>query len=125
MNIRQLSYFRGVVDHGSLAAAAEVLHVAQPNLSVAIRQLETEWGVILFDRATIYQLIHLDVGVGLLPSYGAQPAGSGFLVGPVSFASWIDRLALIYPRGRKLLPATQKAIQLCRSIIASGGTGTR
>lgn len=50
MNIRQLSYFRGVVDHGSLAAAAEVLHVAQPNLSVAIRQLETEWGVILFDR---------------------------------------------------------------------------
>jgi DNA-binding transcriptional LysR family regulator len=28
-----------------------VLRVAQPNLSVAIKQLESEWGVSLFERA--------------------------------------------------------------------------
>ncbi|WP_298398227.1 LysR family transcriptional regulator [Sphingobium sp.] len=50
MKLRQLAYFRAVVAHGSLAAAADILHVAQPNLSVAIKQLEAEWGVALFDR---------------------------------------------------------------------------
>lgn len=44
-------YFRAVVEHQSLAAAADVLGVAQPNLSVAIKQLEERWGVSLFERA--------------------------------------------------------------------------
>lgn len=51
MNLRQLTYFRAVVEHRSLAAAADVLRVAQPNLSVAIKQLEEQWGVTLFERA--------------------------------------------------------------------------
>jgi len=51
INLRQLAYFRAVVEHHSLAAAAEVLRVSQPNLSVAIKQLEEEWGVSLFERA--------------------------------------------------------------------------
>ncbi|TXI12322.1 MAG: LysR family transcriptional regulator [Rhizobium sp.] len=51
MNLRQLAYFRAVVEHRSLAAAADVMRVAQPNLSVAIKQLEEEWGVSLFERA--------------------------------------------------------------------------
>lgn len=51
MNLRQLTYFCAVVEHRSLAAAADVLRVAQPNLSVAIKQLEAEWGVSLFERA--------------------------------------------------------------------------
>ncbi|MEI9924242.1 MAG: LysR family transcriptional regulator [Bradyrhizobium sp.] len=51
MNLRQLTYFRAVVEHRSLAAAAEVLRIAQPNLSVAIKQLEELWGVTLFERA--------------------------------------------------------------------------
>jgi len=50
MNLRQLTYFRAVVEHRSLAAAADVLRVAQPNLSVAIKQLEEAWGVSLFER---------------------------------------------------------------------------
>jgi DNA-binding transcriptional LysR family regulator len=50
MNLRQLSYFRAVVDHGSIVAASEELRVAQPPLSVAIKQLEEQWGVRLFDR---------------------------------------------------------------------------
>jgi DNA-binding transcriptional LysR family regulator len=51
MNLRQLTYFRAVVEHRSLAAASDVLGVAQPNLSVAIKQLEERWGVSLFERS--------------------------------------------------------------------------
>jgi LysR family transcriptional regulator, salicylic acid-responsive activator of bsdBCD len=51
VNLRQLTYFRAVVEHRSLAAAADVLSVAQPNLSVAIKQLEEKWGVSLFERS--------------------------------------------------------------------------
>ena len=51
MNLRQLAYFRAVVEHRSLAAAADVLRIAQPNLSTAIKQLESEWGVSLFERS--------------------------------------------------------------------------
>jgi len=51
MNLRQLLYFRTVVEQGSLAAASEVLGIAQPPLSVAIKQLEAAWGVSLFERA--------------------------------------------------------------------------
>lgn len=50
VNLRQLTYFRAVIEHGSLVAASEAIGVAQPNLSVAIHQLETEWGVALFER---------------------------------------------------------------------------
>jgi LysR family transcriptional regulator, salicylic acid-responsive activator of bsdBCD len=50
VNLRQLTYFQAVIEHGSLAAASEALGVAQPNLSVAIQQLEAEWGVALFER---------------------------------------------------------------------------
>lgn len=51
MNLRQLLYFRTVVEQGSLAAASEVLDIAQPPLSVAIKKLEAEWGFSLFERA--------------------------------------------------------------------------
>ena len=52
MEIRQLEYFRAIVDAGTISAAARNLHMTQPPLSYQIRQLENELNVKLFDRTS-------------------------------------------------------------------------
>ncbi|WP_321945137.1 LysR family transcriptional regulator [Paraburkholderia sp. J10-1] len=50
MNTRQIRHFLALLDHGSLAAAAEAVHLSQPALSRSIRSMEDLLGVPLFDR---------------------------------------------------------------------------
>ena len=50
MNIIYLKYAVEVARIGSLSKAAEALYVAQPNLSRAIKELEKELGITIFDR---------------------------------------------------------------------------
>ena len=50
MNLNQLSYFNAVCAYQSISKAAEGLHISQPSLSAAIRELENEFGVTLFTR---------------------------------------------------------------------------
>lgn len=50
MTITQLSYFTHVVEAHSLTKVAEQLHVSQPAVSSAIRDLEKEFSVQLFYR---------------------------------------------------------------------------
>ena len=51
MEIRQLEYFLMVSRLNSFTRAAEQLHVSQPGVTTAIRSLEDELGIILFDRS--------------------------------------------------------------------------
>lgn len=51
MELRQLTYFKSIAEHGSINAAAKNLHMSQPPLSYAITQLEAELGVQLFERS--------------------------------------------------------------------------
>ncbi len=51
MDLRRLGMFLAVVDHGSFTGGARAAHVAQPAVSVAIRELEAELGAALFVRA--------------------------------------------------------------------------
>jgi len=51
MELRQLRYFQLVSRLGSVSRAAERCHVAQPAISIAIKKLEDEFGIQLFDRS--------------------------------------------------------------------------
>lgn len=50
MSLRQYEYALAIAEVGSVTAAAELLHVAQPSMSQQIRGLERELGVELFAR---------------------------------------------------------------------------
>ncbi len=51
MELRQLRYFVGIVDAGSVSRASQALHIAQPALSQQISRLEDELGVQLLARS--------------------------------------------------------------------------
>ncbi|QLK86997.1 LysR family transcriptional regulator [Staphylococcus sp. 17KM0847] len=61
MDIKQMTYFVEVVKQGGMTRAAETLYIAQPTISKAIKELESELGEALFDR-TKRQLSLTDVG---------------------------------------------------------------
>ena len=50
MNYNQLHYFITLTQHLHFTKAAKALHISQPSLSIAIRNLEDELGVSLFER---------------------------------------------------------------------------
>ena len=52
MNISQLKYAVEIEKAGSITQAAENLFMGQPNLSKAIKELETELGITIFKRTS-------------------------------------------------------------------------
>ena len=50
MNLTKLKYFHAICTFHSFSEAAEYLHISQPSLSNAIKELENEYGVSLFSR---------------------------------------------------------------------------
>ena len=50
MTIQQLNYVITISEKGSLNKAAEVMYITQPSLTSAVRELEKELGITLFNR---------------------------------------------------------------------------
>lgn len=50
MDIKQMIYFKTIVEEGTISKAAQVLHMAQPPLSIQLKQLEDELGIQLLKR---------------------------------------------------------------------------
>lgn len=60
MEIRQLEYFRAIVDAGTISGAARELHMTQPPLSYQMKMLEEELqGAAFYPRHEAY---HTDGG---------------------------------------------------------------
>ncbi len=51
LDLKALHYFRAIAASGSLTAAARLLRVSQPALSVAVRKLERRFGTSLIMRS--------------------------------------------------------------------------
>jgi DNA-binding transcriptional LysR family regulator len=50
VSVKQLREFLAVAEAGSITRAAQMLFVAQPALSLGLRRLETQLGLVLFER---------------------------------------------------------------------------
>lgn len=50
MTLTQLRYVAKIVECGSITEAARQLYASQPSLSVAVRELEGELGIVIFNR---------------------------------------------------------------------------
>jgi DNA-binding transcriptional LysR family regulator len=111
VELRHLRYFIAVAEELNFSRAAERLHMAQPPLSAAIRQLERELGVDLFARTT-REVTLTDAGQAFLEgarrtladvdraAEDAKRAGSGEL-GRLRLAySWSTRFETLPALGR-------------------------
>ena len=70
MEIRQLIYFKTIVEQGTISKAAQVLHMAQPPLSMQLKQLEDELETQLIERG--HRQITLTTRETFLSSYTAN-----------------------------------------------------
>ena len=52
MNITELRYLVAIKKWGSVSAAAKQLYAAQPNVSKALKNLEEEYGIRIFERSS-------------------------------------------------------------------------
>lgn len=66
MTLQQLNYVIAIAETGSFRRAAERLYTAQPSLTEAVRELEKELGVILFNRSGKGATLTAD-GMNFLP----------------------------------------------------------
>ena len=65
MRLTQLRYFLAVCKYGNFTLAAKEFFVSQPAVSTAIRELEEEYSVRLFDRNKKKQLQLTEEGIWL------------------------------------------------------------
>ena len=52
MNILHVKYVISIAENGSINKAAEELHVAQPNLSRVVKEMEADLGIQFFRRSS-------------------------------------------------------------------------
>ena len=85
MNVLHMKYAVEVANNGSLNKAAEKLYIAQPNLSRAIKELESSLGITIFDRSAKGMVL--------------TPAGEEFINYAKNILKQIDEVELIYKQG--------------------------
>jgi DNA-binding transcriptional LysR family regulator len=114
MELRHLRYFVAVAEECHFGRAAERLHIAQPPLSLQIKQLENELGVTLLNRSTrrveltAAGMAYLDRARAIL----AAVAAAGDEAGRVA-AGGIGRLAIGFTGSAtyELLPTLARVLR--------------
>ena len=91
MNVLHLKYAIEVAKAGSISKAAEALYMNQPNLSRAIKELETSLGITIFGRSAKGMYV--------------TPEGEEFLEHAKKILQQIDEMEAFYKAG---VPAQQR-----------------
>lgn len=91
MNVLHLKYAVEVAKAGSISKAAEALYMNQPNLSRAIKELETSLGITIFGRSAKGMYV--------------TPEGEEFLEHAKKILQQIDEMEAFYEAG---VPAQQR-----------------
>jgi DNA-binding transcriptional LysR family regulator len=102
--------FLAVLDHGSLLGAAKVLHTSQPTLGRHIAELESQLGVVLFERT----------GRGLVPTATAlklADAARGMAEGADQLARTLTGVQAKDTGTVRITASTPVAVQLLPSIL--------
>ncbi len=107
ISLKQYSYLVAAADHGNLTAAAGVLHVSQPAISVAIAAMEAHFGQAILVRRHGQGVSLTAFGRDVVQqarqvlSHAAQAErlrdDSGPLQGQVIFGSYLDLAAFYVP----------------------------
>jgi len=124
ITLRQMRAFISLARHGSFRAAASAFNLSQSALSIAIRQMEDELGVSLFDRTT--RRVELtSAGRSLLPriermlaeldlmldeTHNAADLKSGRVVVASVFSVATEVLPLVVARFRRIHPGVRVAL---------------
>lgn len=121
MDTRRLQHFVAVVDHGGFTAASKAVFVSQPALSLAVKELEADLGIRLFDRIG-HRVQLTEAGWALLgparqvlrdleTGRAAVEAVAGLATGSLSLASLptlaADPLASLVGRFRRHYPGVR------------------
>lgn len=116
MTLRHLKIFLAVYETGSTTAASEKLLIAQPTISVALRELETPYGIRMFERYSrrlyvteagkqLYQYAkHLvalfdetENAMKSLGEFGTLRVGSSVTIGNYFLPEYIKKFHEYYP----------------------------
>jgi DNA-binding transcriptional LysR family regulator len=118
--LRHLRYFLAVAEELNFSRAARRLRMAQPPLSVAIRQLEQEIGASLFVRSS-REVTLTPAGSALLDGARRTLAEADAAVGAAKRAAAGElgtlRIAYNWSAGFETLPALAQALKLSRPDV--------
>jgi len=131
MNLSQLRAFVAVVDRGSFSAAARILGISQPSVTMQIQALESGVGVALFDRRPRGTVL-TEAGQVLLPharrvlaelerAHSALDALSDAVSGRVHIAASTTPGQYVLPRLMGSFLAAHPGVTLALSVHDSAG----
>jgi DNA-binding transcriptional LysR family regulator len=124
--LRQLEYFVAVGQAGSIALAAQRLHVSSPSISAALAQLEVEFGLPLFLRRPAQGLTLTQSGRRFLVATEAVLVAAGRLgdlaqdirgkvAGPLALGCLITIAQVILPALRRSFVAAYPQVTFVQS----------